>query len=109
MNPRTSFRGAAIAVGGLLIMAGVALASGGTDDTASSSNSPAATPGGASGLSTVWGPITEPVRDGEPRGQRVSRAERVPGPERVPGAVRRQRPRVARRQPGDSRAEPIGR
>ena len=46
MNPRTSFRGAALAVGGLLIMAGVALASGGTDDTALTSNSPAATPGG---------------------------------------------------------------
>ena len=50
MDLRTSFRGAALAVGGLLVMAGVVLANGGSaDDRTGASASPSAnpTPGGA--------------------------------------------------------------
>ena len=64
MNLRTSFRGAALAVGGLLIMAGVVLANGGVaDDTANASASAEATPGGAV-LSATLTP--EPSTSAEP-------------------------------------------
>ena len=97
VNLRTSFRGAALAVGGLLVMAGVVLANGGSaDDRTGASTSPSAnpTPGGA-----VFATLTpEPSASAEP--------SESPEATESPGGEPRRHLRAGREPRGESGARP---
>ena len=96
MDLRTSFRGAALAVGGLLVMAGVVLANGGSaDDRTGAPTSPSAnpTPGGAvfATLTPEPSPSAEPSESPEatesPEASPDDSFEPAESPEASPGAT----------------------
>ena len=88
MNLHASIRGLALAVGGLLVLAGVALATGGNgaDDASASSNSTSISPS-PSAFETAGGALTSPEPTASPEGVALRRRplpRRRVFPDRVP-------------------------
>ncbi len=85
MNLHASIRGLALAVGGLLVLAGVALATGGNgaDDASASSNSISPSP---SAFETAGGALTSPEPTASPDDGAAS-PDASPDDVRIPGRV----------------------
>jgi hypothetical protein len=117
VNLRTSFRGAALAVGGLLVMAGVVLANGGSaDDRTGASTSPSAnpTPGGAvfATLTPEPSPSAEPSESPEatesPEASPDDALEPSESPEASPGATPEDNADADNSGPGNAREDNSG-